>query len=155
MKATISLMIFCIFLTSCGAKNSNEETNTPSLPIAGTWQLLTGTVIQNRDTTVTGYTKNNSFIKIINDTHFAFLKHNIAHAKDSSNGFDAGGGRYTLKDSVYTEYLDYCLEKEWEGHEFNFTITINNDTLTQTGIEKIDGAGINRLNIERYVRLKH
>ncbi|MEO7120183.1 MAG: hypothetical protein ABIY62_03765 [Ginsengibacter sp.] len=154
MKGSISILIISILLTSCGLKNSNAEIKTKSLPIVGTWRLLTGTVIQNGDTTVTDYTKNISFIKIINDTHFAFLKHNIANTKDSSNEFDSGGGRYTLKDSAYTEHLDYCLEKEWEGHKFDFMITINNDTLIQSGMEKFDGTDINRLNVEKYVRLK-
>ena len=154
MKGCISIVIFTFLLASCGSKNNNAETKPQSLRIAGTWRLLTGTAIQNGDTTVTDYTKNISFIKIINDTHFAFLKHNIAHAKDSSNEFDSGGGTYSLKDSAYTEHLDYCLEKEWEGHVFNFTITINNDTLIQSGMEKLDGTNINRLNIERYVRMK-
>jgi multidrug efflux pump subunit AcrB len=40
--------------------------------IVGTWHLITGTHIENNDTVVTDYTKNISFIKIINDTHFAF-----------------------------------------------------------------------------------
>lgn len=155
MKVSISILIISILLASCGFKNNDAEMKPKPLPIAGTWRLLTGTVIQNGDTTVTDYTKNISFIKIINDTHFAFLKHNTVHAKDSSNEFDSGGGRYTLKDSAYTEYLDYCLEKEWEGHKFDFTISINNDTLIQTGMEKIDGTNINRLNVEKYVRLRN
>jgi hypothetical protein len=33
-------------------------------------------------------------------------------------------------------------------------VTINNDTLIQKGIEKIDSLGVNRLNIEKYIRLK-
>ena len=59
-----------------------------------------------------------------------------------------------LNDSEYTEHLEYCNDRQWEGNDFSFTITINNDTLIQQGIEKIDSIGVNRMNIEKYVRLK-
>ena len=95
-----------------------------------------------------------SFIKILNDTHFAFLKHDLNKGKDSSAAFGSGGGRYALTDSLYTEHLEYCSDREWEGNDFTFTITIKNDTLIQSGIEKVDKAGVNRLNIEMYTRLK-
>jgi len=50
--------------------------------------------------------------------------------------------------------LEYCSAKEWEGQDFNFTVTISNDTLIQRGIEKIETQGIERLNIEKYIRYK-
>ena len=93
-------------------------------------------------------------IKIINETHFSFLNHDLKKGQDRVKIFAAGGGRYTLSDDQYTESLEYCSDREWEGHEFKFTIAIKNDTLTQTGIEKIEAQGISRLNIEKYVREK-
>jgi len=126
---------------------------TPS-PIVGTWQLISGTTIEKGDTVITDYTKKLSFIKIINDTHFAFLKHDLKKGKDTTAVFEAGGGRYSLTDSVYTEHLEYCSAREWEGNDFSFKVTIKKDTLVQTGIEKVESAGINRLNIEKYTRLK-
>ncbi|GAB3503794.1 hypothetical protein [Emticicia fontis] len=132
-----------------------KETNDTQKPIVGTWKLLTGTLIEKGDTTVTDYTKTSSFIKIINDTHFAFISHDLAHGKDSTTAaFSAGGGTYLLKDNSYTEHLEYCNAREWEGHDFTFTIEIKNDTLVQKGIEKVESAGIERLNIEKYVRVK-
>lgn len=117
--------------------------------------MLSGTLIEKGDTTVTDYTKKLSFIKIINASHFAFLNHDVDKGKDSATAaFGAGGGSYTLKDSVYTEHLEYCNARQWEGNDFTFTITIQNDTLIQTGIEKVESAGVNRLNIEKYVRMK-
>lgn len=101
---------------------------------------------------MTDYTHGVSFIKIINDTHFAFLEHDNTHGKDSAV-FAAGGGPYTLKDSLYTEHLEYCNAREWEGRDFTFVISLHEDTLVQTGREKIEGTGIDRLNIEKYVRL--
>jgi len=140
-------------MLSCGTENKKSEPNPTPKPIIGTWQLLNGTVIENGDTTVTDYTKNTSFIKIINDTHFAFLQHDLNKGKDSAV-FVAGGGSYSTKDSLYTEHLQYCSARNWEGNDFTFTINIKNDTLTQSGIEKVEGSGINRINIERYARLK-
>jgi hypothetical protein len=154
MKVSIGFLAIILVAASCHVKtNSTEESNKTALPIEGTWKLISGTVIEKGDTTVTDYTKDLSFIKIINDSHLAFLSHDV-NAPDSSKSFDAGGGKYSLKDSSYTEHLEYCKEREWEGHDFTFTVSIKNDTLIQSGIEKVDNAGINRLNIEKYVRLK-
>jgi len=124
------------------------------LPLQGTWRLLTGTLIEKNDTAVTDYTKNTSFIKIINDSHFAFFQHDLKNGIDSIPVFSAGAGKYSLQDTTYTEHLEYCSAREWEGHDFTFAVEIHNDTLTQRGIERIDSLGINRLNIERYVRVK-
>ena len=151
--STLFLAVF-LLIAGCEEKNDNQEKSRVSIPIEGTWKLISGTLIEKGDTTVTDYTNDISFIKIINETHFAFLSHDVKNAHDASNQFDAGGGKYSLKDSTYTEHLEYCKEREWEGHDFSFTITIKNDTLTQSGIEKVDRAGVNRLNIESYVRLK-
>ena len=68
--------------------------------------------------------------------------------------FEAGGGTYSLTDSTYTENLDYCSAREWEGNSFTFSIAIHNDTLIQKGIEKIEKSVIDRLNIEKYIRIK-
>jgi len=146
------LLFICVVITSCGEQIKENPSNL--VPLAGTWKLLSGTLIEKGDTTVTDYTKNTSFIKIINDTHFSFLQHDLNKGKDSAAVFVAGGGSYSLKDSLYTEHLEYCTAREWEGHDFAFTVTIYNDTLTQHGVEKVESAGVNRINIERYVRLK-
>lgn len=137
-----------MFLISCTGNTSKPPR------IAGTWQLIKGTLIDKGDTTVTRYTKNISFIKILNDSHFAFLQHDLKKGKESDSVFVAGGGRYSLVDSVYTEHLEYCSARNWEGNDFKFTISIKADTLIQTGIEKVESEGVNRLNIEKYVRLK-
>lgn len=154
MKKLICFATVFVILQSCQSVNNNAITKT-AIPIQGTWKLLTGTLIEKGDTVVTDYTKAQEFIKIINDTHFAFLSHDLSKPKDSASSFSAGGGHYTLKDSSYTEHLEYCSDRQWEGNDFTFTVTISNDTLTQQGLEKIDSIGVNRLNIERYVRVKN
>lgn len=153
LKRLSFLIVIMTIVFSC-AKETKTADDT-KLPIVGTWKLQTGTLIEKGDTTVTDYTKNLSFIKIINDTHFSFTNHDLNHGKDSTTAtFSAGAGTYTLKDNNYTEHLKYCNAREWEGHDFTFTIEIKNDTLIQKGIEKVESAGIERLNIEKYVRVK-
>lgn len=154
MKPVIVLVYLAVVLSSCGPNTAKETTQPAPAPIVGTWKLITGTLIEKGDTTVTDYTKNTSFIKIINDTHFAFLQHDLTKGKDSAV-FVAGGGAYSLKDSTYTEHLEYCSAREWEGHDFTFTVTIKGDTLVQSGVEKVEAAGVNRVNTEKYVRVKN
>jgi len=156
MKILNAVFSAIFLLTACSPGAGTKDAQQSSLPVTGTWQLISGTTIEKNDTTVTDYTQKISFIKIINADHFAFLKHDLNKGKDTATAaFVAGGGRYTLADSIYTEHLEYCSDRPWEGNDFSFTITIRNDTLVQTGIEKVDSAGINRLNIERYVRAKN
>ena len=152
------LELFClagiITISACNTKTRLNTAPSSDIPIAGTWKLITGTLIEKGDTVVTDYTRNRSFIKIINETHFAFLQHDLTKGTDSVPVFGAGGGKYTLQGNTYTEHLEYCNARNWEGHDFPFTIEITGDTLVQSGVEKIESEGIDRMNIERYIRLK-
>src|SRR5215831_1431942 len=117
------------FLLACNDRTAKEEKS--PIPLIGTWQLVIGITVTKGDSIVTDYTKGQQMIKIINDTHFAFLKHDVNTPKDSSLHFDAGGGRYTLQGNHYTEHLDFYNDRNWEGKTFQFNVTINGDTLTQ------------------------
>ena len=154
MKIITAFVLAGIIIMSCNTKTSRQTSASIATPIAGTWKLVTGTLIEKGDTTSTDYTKNTSFIKIINDTHFSFLQHDLSKGKDSAPVFVAGGGKYSLTDSSYTEHLEYSSAREWEGNDFTFTVTIKGDTLVQNGIEKVESAGIDRVNIEKYVKMK-
>jgi len=153
MTKQILILVIGILLASCGLRSKDSREQKGNVTISGTWKLISGTLIEKGDTTVTEYTKNLSFIKIINDTHFAFLEHDLNQGKDSTAVFVAGGGSYSLVDSVYTEHLEYCNDRAWEGNDFSFVVTVKNDTLIQSGLEKVEEADVNRLNIEKYVRL--
>lgn len=146
MKIVIAIAVLFLFAGAC-------EEKPRALPIEGTWQLLTGTLIENGDTNVTDYTKGKKFIKIINDSHFAFLNHDLNKGKDSAAAFTAGGGTYSLNGNNYTENLEFCSDRQWEQNSFSFTVTIHNDTLIQEGREKVAGTSIDRLNIEKYKRV--
>jgi len=153
MKIRYGFLLILLTLFSC--MTQQKERASKQIPIAGTWKLVTGTLIEKADTSITDYTKNMSFIKIINNDHFAFLQHDLNKGKDTSTSvYVSGGGAYSLKDSIYTEHLEYCSDRQWEGNNFDFTISIKSDTLTQKGIEKVESAGVNRINIEKYVRVK-
>jgi hypothetical protein len=155
MKINIGYMVITMILISCSAPTQNDQSAKTIIPLEGTWKLLSGTTIEKGVSTVTDYTKDREFIKIINDTHFAFLSHDLNKGKDSAAVFTAGGGSYSLADSLYTEHLEYCNDRQWEGNSFEFTVTIRGDTLTQKGIEKIENIGVNRINIETYRRVKN
>jgi hypothetical protein len=150
MKIRIILLIVAATIMSC---TGNTEVTKPSV-INGTWLLLKGTLIDKGKTTVTDYTRNTSFIKIINDSHFAFLQHDLTKGQDSNAVFVAGGGRYSVNDSTYTEHLEYCSARNWEGNDFKFTYSVKDDTLVIKGIERVESEGVDRINIEKYIRLK-
>lgn len=148
MKHKIVLAVISLLLISCQSKN---EVN---LPIQGTWKLFSAILIEKGDTSITDYSKKVSFIKIINESHFAFLNHDLNNGKDSTASYSSGGGKYEIKGNKYIEHLEYCTDRAWEEHDFEFILEIKNDTLIQTGFEKVVEKGIDRLNIEKYVRLK-
>ncbi|HTI10997.1 MAG TPA: hypothetical protein VL832_20645 [Puia sp.] len=152
MKYTITILAAISLLSSCNPKPKEDPST--ALRLNGTWQLVSGTTITKGVPTVTDYTKDQKMIKIINDSHFAFLRHDTNPPKDSTNHFDAGGGSYTLVGDQYTEHLDFYSSKAWEGGTFKFTVSIRNDTLVQRGLEKVEKENIDREIIEKYVRVK-
>jgi hypothetical protein len=129
-----------------------EKQSTSSLE--GTWQLISATSTE-KDSTFSTFNPKVKMVKIINDSHFAFLSHDITGAKDSTRAaYTAGGGTYTLKDSLNSENLEYFIDPQWENHKFEFVVKIQNDTLVQKGVEKLEKLGIDRVIVEKYVRLK-
>ncbi len=145
-SALVSLLVLAT-LFGCNTKQSDSS-------LAGTWELISATTSE-KDTTFSTFDPTHKMIKMLNDTHFAFLNHAIDRTKDTSaTAFSGGGGPYTLADSTYTEHLEYFTDKAWENHDFTFTITISEDTLIQKGVEKVEKLGIDRVIVEKYVRVK-
>jgi hypothetical protein len=153
LKKKIEVFIYIALLASCSAAKQNNDNSSRGFSMEGTWRLISGTLIQGHDTTVTNYTRDQSFIKIINGSHFAFLLHDLHKGKDSGAVFSSGGGTYTLKGNLYTENLEYCSDRQWEGNSFPFHVIIENDTLMQQGVEKVEKLGVERMNIEKYVKV--
>lgn len=147
-STTLALLLFAATLSFYACTHSDAPTG---LRVDGTWQLISGMTITGKDTVP--YAGDFNMIKVINDSHFAFLRHDKNPPKDSSNHFDGGGGHYTLSGNQYTEHLDYYADRNWEGKPFTFTVELRGDTLIQTGIEKVDAAHVDHIIIEKYVRV--
>lgn len=143
-----AFFILMISLFSC---NQQQE---KGLSIVGTWELQNGVIIKENDTVVTDYTKGQRLIKIINDSHFSFIRHDLNKGKDSTNIFIAGGGTYSFDGKTYKENLEFCTGRSWEGKEFTFQMTLKNDTLVQRGLEKNEEIGVDQEIIETYIRTK-
>ena len=149
MKWPLRLVFIIVMATSCGNKLKQSP-----ISIIGTWVLISATTTE-RDTTFSTFNPNSKMVKIINATHFAFLSHPLNMGKDSlTNVFTAGGGEYTLVDSIYTEHLEYFIDRKWENNKFQFVVKIVGDTLIQTGIEKIDKLGVNHVIVEKYKKVQ-
>ncbi|MCB9280492.1 MAG: hypothetical protein H6562_16485 [Lewinellaceae bacterium] len=149
MKNTLLLILPALIAISCAPKDRPEPA-----PLLGTWKLLTGTTINGRDTSTVDYTQGQEMIKIITPTHFAFMRHDLNGGKDSTAVYVAGGGRVGIKGNIYTEYLDYLNYREWEGGVFELEYTVRGDTLITKGVEKVEEAGVDQVNVETYVRVK-
>ncbi|MBZ4033318.1 hypothetical protein K6T82_00965 [Flavobacterium sp. 17A] len=146
MKKAVSILVLIIGLTSCTSEKKN--------PIEGTWRLISAETTE-KDSTFSTFNSKTKMIKIINDTHFAFLNHDLKNGKDSTSAlYFAGGGKYTLKDSIYTENLEFFNNRDWENNKFEFVVKVQNDTLIQKGVEKVEKLGVDRVIIEKYVREK-
>jgi hypothetical protein len=146
-----TLFALALFAAGLSLYACTQSASATGLQLNGTWQLASGMTITGKDTVP--YATDFRMIKVINDTHFAFLRHDKNPPRDSSNHFDAGGGNYTLAGNQYTEHLDYYSDRNWEGKPFTFTVELHNDTLIQTGIEKVDAAHIDHIIVEKYVRV--
>ncbi len=137
------ILFFLCF--SCAEKSKNQS-------IVGSWELLSAR-IHKGDSSYSSVQANEKLIKIFNTTHFAFLRHDVNKGKDSLPVFVAGGGEYTLENNIYTEYVEFLNYREWEGKVFEFNASIANDTLTISGIEKVEELGVDHKIIEVYKRL--
>jgi hypothetical protein len=146
--ATLTLAVLA--LTSF----TNQHSITKKGSLSGTWKLVSSKSITKKDTVDTSPAKGIETLKIYNDTHFTFFTHNID--KSATPTYDSGAGTYTLSGNKYTEHLKYCSEREWENHDFNFTIQLKQNSFTQRGVEKVDSGSvhIDHIIIETYLRVK-
>lgn len=149
--AAFGIMLSCS--APSGSDNQKPEQLQGRLPITGTWQLISATRTQ-ADSTFSTFDARHKFIKIINDTHFAFMNHDLNKGQDSAAVFVSGGGSYVLEGNKYSEHLEYCNYREWEDNHFEFTLELKNDTLIQQGREWVEALGVDRVIVETYVRLK-
>lgn len=138
---------------SCDTRPMESNSINDPLSLEGTWELVSELKIQGADTTFSDRKASEKMIKIINKTHFSFLKHDLSKGKDSLATFVAGGGTYELEGNTYKEHLEFCIARAWEDNDFEFEVQVKGDTLIQTGIEKIESLGVDRIIKETYVRV--
>ena len=155
MKLLRLLPLAAIALASCNPKPAaTVVADVPVSPMVGTWKLVSAVTVTKGDTLKDYPVSNQEMIKILNGTHFAFMRHDLTHGKGKDATYTAGGGTYDFKGDKYTEHLAYLNARDWEGRSFDFTVQFKHDTLIQKGIEKIDSLNINHEIIETYVKLK-
>lgn len=155
MKILLALCCLVLAISACQPATSTGE-STSANSVNGTWRLVSNIIITKGDTVVAYPVegKDDVMIKMFNGTHFSFFRHDTLQGKTPNPVYDTGAGTYTLVGNDYTEKLEYCNYREWENHDFKFTLTIKGDTLLQQGIEKIDSLNVDREIIETYVRKK-
>ncbi|HWD87615.1 MAG TPA: lipocalin family protein [Mucilaginibacter sp.] len=154
MKLLPFIALGAMALAACKQNTATTSATTTESPLNGTWRLVSSKSIVKKDTTDTSPKKGTEDLKIYNDTHFTFFSHNTDKSVPAS--YDSGAGTYTLKGDNYTEHLQYCSEREWENHDFNFTMAIKGDTMQQRGVEKVDSGSvhIDHIIIETYAKMK-
>ena len=147
MRNILVVVIITFFFIGCSEvdKKSSEKVENE---IKGTWKLVYGE-IKEGDSVQIKELSNTEFIKIINDSHFAFFN----QRKDSEEDYYGGAGTYKLVGSNYTEKLEFIGAKTIRGHEFSFQIEFKGDTLIQHGLEEVEAANIKRYIVEKYIRL--
>lgn len=150
----LSFSLVVLALASCTQNKSETTAANAESPLNGTWRLVNSKSIVKKDTTDTTPKSDVETIKIYNDNNFAFFTHDLSGGKTKTPMYDSGAGTYTLNGDNYTEHLKYCSEREWENHDFNFTMKVGHDTITQRGVEKIDSLHIDHIIIETYAKVK-
>lgn len=140
MKLTV-LVILVLTFFGC-------EYQSKSNPIKGTWKLVYAETIENDSIKIKDLS-NTQFVKIINDTHFAFFN----QQNDGNENYYGGAGTYILDENDYEETLSFTSVEAIKNHKFPFKIRISGDSLIQSGVEIIKEAGINREIIEKYIRV--
>ena len=76
MQHPFAIIALLLISTACNNPKANCDKK-ERRRLEGTWQLISGTLVENGDTTITDYTKGQQMIKIINATHFSFLNHDL------------------------------------------------------------------------------
>jgi hypothetical protein len=150
LKTGIILGLITMVTFSC---SQNVEKDNLEKRMIGTWRLISSES-HVKDSVIKEDLAGREMFKIITNSHFAFLYHDLQKGKDSKTAlFVSGGGKCSFTDTTYTENLDYCNCRMWEGVKVNFKATVSNDTLTIEGLEKADKIDVNQYIIEKYIKL--
>lgn len=95
--------------------------------LIGTWELVSTVATRNDSTLMQGGPPDIQAIKILNATDYAVI------TRRGGQFMRAGGGRYTLSGSTYTEMVDIASGQYPPNTSATFTITLDGDRWTTEG----------------------
>lgn len=144
----ISFLVLSISLIGCKGTMTKTTKEGQGSKIIGTWKLVYGD-IKTGDSVEIKDLSNTTFIKILNEGHFAFFN----QVDNTSDGFYGGGGSYVFDGSTHKETLEYTSLQEIRGHEFTFEVEFKGDTLIQKGLEDVPEIGLKRYITEKYIKI--
>lgn len=132
----IQLPVFiCLIalLLACNTDKGNPSAATePPKQIEGAWELISQKFIYADSTIVTDMSATKE-LKIITSSHFVFILQSV----DGKEFIGAGGGRYTLKDNIYTETFEFSSWLERSSIQFGqvleFAVRFEEDRFYQNG----------------------
>ena len=110
--------------------------NLAPLSVQGTWKLYSGTTITKGDTVVTDYTKGQQMIKIINKTHFAFMRHDLTNGKEANPVFEAGGDVIRSREIITPSTLTIAISGNGKESHFNSRLVLKMIHLFSKGWKK-------------------
>ncbi|MGA9271536.1 MAG: hypothetical protein WBV45_13020 [Lutimonas sp.] len=148
-RTALAITIVVGLCTGSCSKEMKEQEQSGST-LEGTWKMTYAEIRENDSVQVKDLSSTD-FIKIINQSHFAFFN----QERDTQDNFTAGAGTYTFDGSEYVENLDFINFMDYRGHTFSFQVEIKGDSLIQQGHEKIEASGIDRYILEKYVRIEN
>ncbi len=148
-RTALAITIVVGLCTGSYSKEIKEQEQSGST-LEGTWKMTYAEIRENDSVQVKDLSSTD-FIKIINQSHFAFFN----QERDTQDNFTAGAGTYTFDGSEYVENLDFINFMDYRGHTFSFQVEIKGDSLIQQGHEKIEASGIDRYILEKYVRIEN
>lgn len=120
-KIVISISILAFALVAIAFLSASHEEN----PMIGTWTMKSG-VYLGPDGRTSSAPTNSKQMKVINNTHFTTLWQNT----DTYQNMGFNGGRYTYKNGVYSEYLDYFSITNRLGDTAYYKVDIKDNTLS-------------------------
>lgn len=146
-----AMVLLLAVLISCTPQNTN--------PLEGVWKLESASYT-TPDTTTTVSGEDWNQIKILTESHFAFLGQGTDREDFTEGGtdsellaavqsFQAGGGTYTVDGDTYTEHIDYFLTPNVAGVSLEFNYEMDGeDRWIQTGTLPMSELGLQQYDTE-------
>jgi hypothetical protein len=117
LRTTLTSILAAFLLLSIGCGGSRS--------VNGAWEMVYPETGDD-----SGAARN---VKILSDTHFAF------GSNSDEGGAFAGGGKYVLSDSTYTEFIQYHTLQFLVGATMEFKCVMEDDKWYHSGSFDING----------------